>query len=231
MKLSDDGLYYWDGKQWVSTLSADGRFRWNGAAWIAVAGMAPPAYAYYQQPPPMRVPTPWTQPMQYAVAAWYVITGLYAFSLPFWMSGTMSQLINQSIQRSAAQNPEVSPPPPELISSMATMMSGFLWIAAFFGVAISVVVIIGALKRWTWMFYAVLVFLGLGTLSLPVNLFSLASGSALNVYGFPTWFYWLSLVTGLPTAALFGWMLIAVIRYGPWAMTRRVDLPAAQVAP
>jgi len=46
LRLSDDGLFYWDGRQWVTTLSPDGRFRWNGSAWVAVGGVAPPAPHY-----------------------------------------------------------------------------------------------------------------------------------------------------------------------------------------
>src|SRR5260221_5484699 len=126
LRLSDDGLYYWDGSRWISTLSPDGRWRWNGSAWVPVAATGATAFApypSYQQVAPRR-PTPWTKPMQYAVAAWYALSGLYALSPSFSMSGTMSQLINQSIQRSTAQNPEVSPPPPEVIPRITTMMSG-----------------------------------------------------------------------------------------------------------
>ncbi len=230
LRLSDDGLYYWDGSRWISTLSPDGRWKWNGSAWVPVTGMVAPGfapYSSYQQPATPRVPTPWTKPMQYAVAAWYALSGLYALSLPFWMSGTMSQIINQSIQRSTAQNPEVSPPPAEVISSMTTMMSGVLWLAAIFGVAISVVIIIGALNRWTWMFYVVLVLLGLGSISLPFNIIGAVAGStALNPYSLPSWVSWLSVALGIPSTALFIWMLVAVIRYGPWAMSRKVESPA-----
>jgi len=229
LRLSDDGLYYWDGRQWISTLSPDGRWRWNGSAWVPTTTTGAPgfaAYPSYQQPATARVPTAWTKPMQYAVAAWYALSGIYALSLPFWMSGTMSQIINQSIQRSTAQNPEVSPPPVEVISTMTTMMSGFLWIGAIFGVAISVVVIIGALNRWTWMFYVVLVLLGLGAISLPFNIVGAVAGSTpLNPYSLPVWVTWLSVALGIPSTALFIWMLVAVIRHGPWAMTRRVESP------
>ncbi len=228
MRLSEDGLYYWDGSRWISTLSPDGRWRWNGSGWVPVAAMVAPAFApypSYQQATPRR-PTPWTKPMQYAVAAWYALSGLYALSLPFWMSGTMSQMINQSIQRSTAQNPEVSPPPAEVVSTITAMMSGVLWIAAIIGVVISVVIIIGALNRWTWMFYVVLVFLGLGAISLPFNIIgALAGSTALNPYSLPVWVTWLSVVLGIPSTALFVWMLVAVIRYGPWAMTRKVESP------
>lgn len=32
--MSGDGKYFWDGQQWVSTVSPDGKFRWTGTAWV-----------------------------------------------------------------------------------------------------------------------------------------------------------------------------------------------------
>ena len=34
--LSWDGMHYWDGRAWVSTLSPDGRYRWDGRSWMPV---------------------------------------------------------------------------------------------------------------------------------------------------------------------------------------------------
>jgi len=233
LRLSEDGFYYWDGRQWISTLSPDGRSRWNGHAWVPVAPMAAPVYPHYQQPATVRVPTPWTKPMQYAVSAWYTLSGVYAVSLPFWMSGLMSQAVTQTFQRQAQLNPNVSPPPPELISSMTSMMSGALVAAAVIGVVICAVIVIGALMRWTWIFWAVLVFLGLGALGLPVNLNSALSGStyAGNLYGIPSWTSWLSVGIGIPGAALFVWMLVALVRYGPWATTKTTAEAGPSPAP
>jgi hypothetical protein len=238
LRLSEDGLYYWDGRQWISTLSPDGRSRWNGYTWVPVASMAPmtpmvpQAYPYYRQPATVRVPTPWTKPMQYAVAAAYVLAGLYTLSEPFWMSGVMTQAINQSLQRQAQVNPNVSPPPPELVSSMSSMMSGMFWVAAIFVAAICAVIAIGALMRWTWIFWVVLVLLGLGALFLPFSLFTALAGYSYpaSSYGLPAWTAWVSVVFGVPGTALFVWMLVALIRYGPWATTRTspstVSVPA-----
>ncbi|TMD31205.1 MAG: hypothetical protein E6I95_13825 [Chloroflexi bacterium] len=231
LRLSDDGMYYWDGRQWVTTLSPDGRFRWNGSAWVPVGGMAPPA-PYYQPPATPRVPTPWTKPMQYAVAAWYGVSGLFALSVPLWMSGPMTDMMNRAIQRQTSLNPDVSPPPPEFVSTMTSMMSGILWVSALVGFAISTVAIIGALKRWTWMFYVVLVLLGLGVLGLPYNIVTLVSArSTLSGFNLPPGFAWLSIGFGILGTALFIWMLIAVVRYGPWAMAKKVDQPAPAMQP
>jgi hypothetical protein len=221
-RLSPDGMYYWDGQQWLSTLSHDGRSRWNGSAWVPTGQAAPPA-GYLPARGVARQPTSWTRPLQYAVAGWYGVQAVYAATLPFWLSGPMTQAMTQSIQRQQQRQPTVSPPPAEFVSMMGSMMTSTLWFSAAIGIAISVVVIIGALQRWTWLYYVVLVLLGFSTISLPLEAVSVFAGPALSaVQGFsmPSWMYWLGFLLSIPAAALFVWMLIALIRRGPWAMTR-----------
>ena len=96
--MSPDGMYYWDGQRWASTLSPDGRFRWNGAAWEAVpsSGLAP---GFYQPPGTVREPTSWTQPLQLLVIIRYVLIGIYGLLLPFWATGYVTQAMQQSIHR------------------------------------------------------------------------------------------------------------------------------------
>jgi len=229
-RVSPDGMYYWDGGQWLSTLSADRKTRWNGTAWVP-AGQLPGPLAYQQPSRPVREATSWTRPLQYTVAGFYALQAVYALSLPFWMSGPMSrvmtQSMNQSIQRQQQLNPAVSPPPAAFTDSMTTvmtsMMTATLWLAALFGVAIGVVAIIGALKRWNWTYYVVLVLLGFSALSLPANLVSAVSGSAMSGFGgvsMPAWIYTLSVAVAIPGAALFVWMLVALVKRGPWAMKK-----------
>lgn len=215
-RVSADGMYYWDGAAWVSTLSHDGRHRWNGSTWVPVSGSV---YAPQARAP--REPTPWTQPLQYAVAAWYGLSALFTATLPFWMGGTMNQIMNQAIQRQEANS--VEPLPPGFSDTMTTMMNGILWFSAIVGAAVAVVAIVAAIRRWTWAYYAILVLLGLGLIGLPVNLANAASGGSINsMQGFtmPMWSTWFSIGSGLVSAALFVWMLIALVRYGPWAMRR-----------
>jgi hypothetical protein len=221
-QVSPDGMFFWDGQRWLSTLSPDGRSRWNGTAWVATGkAYGPPAYQAAGRS--LREATSWTRPLQLAVAGWYVIAGVYALSLPFWMGGPMSQAMNQSIQRQQQLYPTVSPPPVEFTNIMTSMVSGALWVSALFGLAIAIVVVIGALNRWTWMFYAVLVLLGLGAISLPVDVVDALGGSAVSAasgFNLPSWIYWLGLASAIPSTALFIWMLVALVKRGPWAMRR-----------
>jgi hypothetical protein len=220
LKFSADGNYYWDGRYWVRALSPDGNFRWNGSEWVPVAAPTTAAHPY-NAPKPAREPTPWTKPMQNSVAALEAFTIVYLVSEAYLLSTTMSQFVNQGLQQSATQNPQASPPPAELVMGITSLFSLVFWGGAAMGSIVCIVIIIGALNRWTWMFYVELVFLGLGTIGLPFNLISAVTGSVVaNVYGANTLASWLTVAWGIPTAALFAWMMVAVFRYGPWAMTR-----------
>lgn len=204
-------MYYWDGARWVSTLSPDRRFRWDGSSWVPVAS-APLQFA---PQPTVREPTSWTRPLQYAVAAWYGISALISLSLPFWMSGQMSQMMQASF---TAQNEQ--PPPLGFFDAINTMMTIILWVAAVFGIALAVLFIIGALKRWAWAYYVVLIFLGLGVVSGPVNLIQFATAKSTYAYAVPTSIYILGFASWVPATALFVVMLIALIKRGPWGMRK-----------
>lgn len=226
-QLSPDGMFYWDGQRWVSTLSPDLRSRWNGTAWVPT-GHAYGTPQYQSTGRTLREPTSWTRPLRLAVAGWYALEGLYALSLPFWMGGPISQAVNQSFQRQRVLYPTVSPPSADFTNVMTSMMGGILWVSAVFGLAIAIVAVIGALQGWTWMYYAVLVLLGLGAISLPVDLVDALGGSAVAAasgFSLPAWTYWLGLVSAIPSTALFIWMLVALVKRGPWAMRKVTPQP------
>jgi len=220
-RVSPDGMYYWDGQTWVSTLSPDGRHRWTGATWVPATG---PAYVAVAGPVAGagRQPTSWTRPLQYAVAGWYGWSALYTLTLPFWLGGLITQIANQSVANQEQLNPG-APPPPGFADMMNNVATAAMWITVVILVAIFVFLLIGALRRWTWIFYTVLVLLGLSALFLPVDLFDAAIGARLSSassLAMPTWIYIYSFVAGIPGAVLFAWMLIALIARGPWAMRR-----------
>ena len=221
-RVSPDGMYYWDGQGWISTLSPDGRHRWNGAAWVPLAAQ-PYVAGPGQQAGAWRQPTAWTRPLQYAVAGWYVWSAIYSLTLPFWMSGLMTQIMNQTIANQEALHPDQPPPPAGFAEAMQNAASIGMWIGVVVVVAIFIVPFIGALRRWTWIYYVVMVLLGISALLLPLDLFDAAIGprlSSASAFAMPLWFYVLNFVTGLPGAALFAWMLTAQITRGPWAMKK-----------
>jgi hypothetical protein len=95
-QVSADGAYYWDGAQWVTTLSKDGAHRWNGSAWVPVASTAPQPAPMPPPPTPTGLtptPTPLARPatsglaFQFGGAAlWSIGFGLAAILAPRFTS-------------------------------------------------------------------------------------------------------------------------------------------------
>lgn len=203
----------------MSTLSNDGRSRWNGFVWVPVG--ATPTPGFYSQPRSgPRVPTGWTKPLQYSVVAWYVVYAIWSVAGPFLMAGPLSDYMNQVIQQNAALNPDVPPPPADVLATINSVITVALGLGAAIGVAIAAVAIIGALRRWTWVFYAVLVLLGLQAVSFPFTLVSAFTTSTFSPMKLPVALTATSVAFGIPAIALFIWMAVAAFRRGPWAMTR-----------
>src|SRR5579871_2538613 len=89
-QISPDGAYYWDGQQWVTTLSKDGAHRWNGSTWVPVSA---PGMPLPPQPPPAAPAGPVaavtrraaTSGLAYQLggpAAWSIVVGFVAILLP-----------------------------------------------------------------------------------------------------------------------------------------------------
>ena len=226
LRLTEDGLYYWDGRQWVSTLSPDGRFRWNGSAWVPNSTTALGAYASQEPGRMVRAPTPWTKPIQNAVAGFNAISIVYLIVLALLLSTEMSQMISQPLY------PNSPPPPAQAVTGITAFFSFVFFAGSLIGIVLCVVIIIGALKRWTWVFYVVLVFGGLSTIGLPFNLVGAIQRSVTpGVPSVAAWESWLQVLYGTASAALFAWMLVALIRYGPWATMKEYHWPVTPPAP
>jgi hypothetical protein len=175
-----------------------------------------------REPSAPRVATSWTVPLQHSVAGWFAVQAFWSVTLPFWVGDQVTQMFVQAVQRQQQLNPAVSPPPADYVTTMNTMFSGIFWIVGAVGIVISLVVVIGALQRWTWIYYAVLVLLGLWILSLPynqVNEYILRTAFPAPV-SLPAWVNLVSLGFAIPSAALFVWMIVAIAKRGPWAMVR-----------
>ena len=69
--------------------------------------------------------------MQYSVAAYYLLNAMWAVAAPFLLAGTMSDYMSQLFQRNAALNPDVPPPPPEVLSTITSFMTVGLAVGAF----------------------------------------------------------------------------------------------------
>jgi hypothetical protein len=187
----------------------------------------PSTPTYYAATAPPRVPTSWTRPIQIGVAAYYAANGLYAISLPLWMGSSVSQVFNNAMQQQQQLNPDVTPPPPELMTTMTSLINGSIWVGALIAFTIAVLAIVGAMRRWTWVYWAVMVLLGLTAISLPLRFLGAVGGtlSAGNAVQVPAAATVAGIVFGLAGAVLFIAMLIAIISRGPWGMTRPTAWP------
>jgi hypothetical protein len=82
---------------------------------------------------------------------------------------------------------------------------------------VSIVLAIGSFLGWRWAFWVTLVWLGLNSIGVISNAGSLANASSQPQ---PPAVIAGSLLLSLVALALFIWMLVSAIRYGPWAMRK-----------
>ncbi len=214
-RFSPDGMYYWDGATWISTLSPDGRYRWDGAAWQPTGS---PGSRIASNLAPYE-PTAWTVRLQVAVIAFFAAQLLWAASLPFWFIDTMTNWANAM----NAQIGSSGPPPPDVAAAAASAdaqarVQFYLLVAI--AIAVALVAIVAAIRRSRAWYSVILGLLGVeaawsvlviagavlpsvvsgGPPPIPV----LAPAVALLVFG----------------GGLFVWTLVAAQRNGPWAMRR-----------
>jgi uncharacterized membrane protein len=91
-------------------------------------------------------------------------------------------------------------------------------IALAIGIAIvELVGAVGSYLGWRWVFWPVLVIFGLTAIGALLGLFSFAraSSSPIGAGGLV-----ISELLDLLGLAMFVWLLVGLIRYGPWAMKR-----------
>jgi len=183
--------------QSVGQISADGQFRWDGQQWLPLA-------ANYREP------TPWTRPMQLISAALFALSAVTSIV-------TTAIFVNHDTMVRALKAQGVQIPSTTTLDDVANISLAITWGVVIFFTVCEVVAAIGSYFGWRWVFWAALVLFGLSGISAFTNLTTLfnASKSPVPVAG---------LVAGeifsVLGLAMFVWMLIAVISYGPWAMKR-----------
>ena len=183
--------------QSVGQISADGQFRWDGQQWI-------PLPANYREP------TPWTRPMQLISAALFALSAVISVISTFIY-------VNHDSMLSAIKAQGTQVPPGTDIDTIVNFSIAVAYGVVIFFAVLELVAAVGSYLGWRWIFWAALVLFGLSGISAFTNLASLANPnrSAVPIAGVVV-----SEVFALLGLAMFVWMLIAVIRYGPWAMKR-----------
>lgn len=174
-------------------VSPDGQFMWDGAAWQPITGSA-------------WEPTEWTRPMQMAVAAYWLVAGLFAILSPLLLGQAIKDAALKSIQQ---QNSQLTPDQQQQALNLGlTIAFAF---SVTFGLIYLALAVLTFVRRFSWVFYVDLVLLGLSSIGVVTNLSSLSSRTqAPFIAG-------IGLLLSLAALVLFVWMLIARIRRGVWA--------------
>jgi len=181
----------------IGQVSADGQFRWDGQEWVPI-------------PPGTRVATPWTRPMQLASGALFAFEAVYsvATSLLFINKDTMLK----AIQAQGTQIPSGTSVDTIINIAIVTTIA----FVVFFAV-LELVAAAGSYLGWRWIFWAGLILFGLGGLGAFTNIVTLLKPATSPI---PLPGVLVSELTSILNLAMFVWMLIGLIRFGPWAMKK-----------
>lgn len=196
-RISADGLYYWDGGRWVPT----------GAR--AVPPPHPQA-AYRAPVRPKRTATSWTRPLQWVIAAWFglqcaitlVVAAVVAINLGDW--------VNAFVFAEERAHPQDALPPPGFAQEMTATIGLYTFVGVGSLLALGIVIIAGASKRWGWTHYVAIVALALEAATLPLTLF---------YPGLPDSARALVVILAIASAVLCVVLIAARVRRGPWATT------------
>lgn len=180
----------------VGQVSADGQFRWDGQQWVPI-------------PRGAREPTPWTRPLQLAAAGFFVVQAILSIVTSVLYINHDSMLRVMQTQGSVPQGTD-----PETLVPFAIF---FAWAVIVVLAILWLVAALGSYLGWRWMFWVVLVLSGLGAIGAVTNLGYFVKPDSSPM---PTWAVAINELFSIASVALFVWLLIAVIRYGPWAMKK-----------
>ncbi|HEV2027649.1 MAG TPA: hypothetical protein VGS16_03845 [Candidatus Dormibacteraeota bacterium] len=178
-------------------VSGDGQFQWDGQQWVPI-------------PPGTRVPTPWTRPMQLASAALFAFEAVYSVvtSLIFINRDTMLKALK-------AQGTQI--PSGTSVDTIINIAIGTTIAFVVFFAVLELVAAAGSYLGWRWVFWAALILFGLGGLGAFTNLLTVFKPDTSPV---PLAAVLVSELTSILSLAMFVWMLIGVIKFGPWAMKK-----------
>ena len=183
--------------QSAGQVSADGQFRWDGQQWVPLA-------AGYREP------TPWTRPMQLISAGLFVISAISGIVI------TIAFVNHDSVLRAIhAQGSQI--PARTDIDTVVNITIGITYGIAILFAVLWLVAALGSYLGWRWMFWAALVLYGLSGISVFTNLGSFANPDRSPI---PTSGLVVSELFAVLGLAMFVWMLVAAIKYGPWAMRK-----------
>src|SRR6266851_4072819 len=181
----------------VPSTQAAGQFRWDGQQWVPL-------------PTNYREPTSWTRPMQLLTAALFTISAISGVVI------TIAFVNHDSVLRVIhAQGTQI--PVSTSVDTVVNITIGVTYGVAIFFSLLYLIAALGSFLGWRWMFWAALVLYGLSGITVFTNIGSFANPDRSPIPVAGLIISELFAVLGL---AMFVWMLVAVIKFGPWAMKR-----------
>jgi hypothetical protein len=148
--------------------------------------------------------------MQLVSAALFAISAVASLVTTFIYINHDSML--KSIQASGSQLPAGTN-----VNDVVNAAIAFTYAVVIFFVVLDVVAAVGSYLGWRWMFWAALVLFGLSSIGALTNLRSISQPDASPV---PIAGLIVTELFSLCALAMFVWMIVGLIKYGPWAMRR-----------
>ena len=181
--------------------SPDGRWWWNGAEWTP----APTWRTRYET-------TPWTRKLQIAVLALQVVALIFALA-------SYPTIYDLAINGPMASNPALTSNP-QTADFFRQVLLVVLVFTAVWTLVFLIVMVVGVLRLWRWIYWYLMITYGIALLSIPVNLsYALGNGPV----HYPSWYFFVSIPVVLAEGALSVWMIVAYRRYGNWARRKIVE--------
>jgi hypothetical protein len=199
---SPDRRYWWDGSNWSLAVTADGRLWFDGQNWV-LNPLRPPVRR--------RAPTKWTVPLQWLVIVVAVLSfGLLVAAGPL----LISMLTIPVVEPPSGLPPGISPGQLEQAAREARQsFIGVIVVEGLIALALLVLVVVGALRRWRWAFWLTVVLNAFNALNITAVPVLRHPPVALQVAGTI-----MDVIQAMTCVAL----LVAAIRIGPWACRREV---------
>lgn len=174
----------------AGTFSPDGQLRWDGAQWVPVERGT-------------RVPTPWTRQMQLAAAGLLLVEAIYFVA-------SILLTVNHDTLRQSFQQSNTQIPQGMTEDQLINLALGFIYAFTVVVVLIELFGALGAYLGWRWMFWYVGVLMCLGSVAALFGVIGAtrSAGAALGE------------LLNLAAVAVLVWMIVGLVRYGPWAMRR-----------
>jgi len=174
----------------IGQISADGQFQWDGAQWVPL-------------PQGTRFATSWTRPMQLATAALLAVQAVY-------LVGSGLFTINSAEIRQAMHQAGTQIPPNMTEDQLVTYSLISAWVFVGLIAAVEIACALLAYFGWRWAFWVLLVLMGFFSIGALIGLGGFTRGPA-AAFGE---------VLSLADIAVFVWLIVGLVKFGPWALKR-----------